>query len=225
MTEGHAGATLENEVLAIGHPHGGGIEIDIGGEILDGAGGDVVNHDEAVVDASRDEGDFASVGRPFGIALDSPFCDESLLAAIDGGSRFRRREFGAVDLAFFDKQHGTAVWREFGIGGIGDAPGRPTGSASGPDGMFGTIGIGGGIRGPAGAVGGFAAQEDDGAAVIGDANGGHHDTVVLHEIGEANGSKKRCNRGVGVALAFGVIDPGDAVGLFGGDEFLGRGGA
>src|SRR5262249_49217276 len=221
LSERQTGTAREDEVLAIGHPERGRVEIDAGRHVLHGASGNVVDDDEAVIGTGADERDLLAIGRPLRVALHAPLNDEWLFAAIDFGSRLSRRDFGTEDLAVLDEENAAAVGRELGAGAIGDAPcASDAAGACGPEGVLGTVGIGSGVGRPAVAIGTLTAQEDDGAAIVRDFDLRHHDAVVLHEVGDAHRREERRGGGVGVALAFGVIDPRDAVGLARGDDLL-----
>src|SRR5262249_51117091 len=144
---------------------------------------------------------------------------------IDFGGGLGGRDFGAEDLTVLDEENAAAIGRELGAGAIGDTPrAADAAGARGPEGVLGAVGVGGGIGRPAIAIGALAAEEDDGAAIVGDLDLGHHDAVVLHEVGDPHRREDRRSGSVGVALAFGVVDPGDAVGLARGDDLLRRGG-
>ena len=172
----------------------------------------IIDADEAVLAAARDEGDPRAVGRPDGVAVPARGLEEEL-----GLRRFTRRarvaERHAVDQAILDNEDPPAVRRDDRAVAGADAPGVAAPRADRPDRLLDAGRVARGVGHPALAVRVPAADINDDRAVAGYRQAGDLEHLVDRVIRETDGRVIRGGGGPDVPRAFLVEHPGEAVGV------------
>ena len=184
---GRGGDADECDLFAIGGPDGIGIAIDAGVQIDERLRGDVVDGDEGVIGARRDEGEFGAVGRPAELA--------GLALGVDKlGGLGGVVEADGPDFVFAEEDEAVAGWRDGGIAAFGDFARGAAGGWDDPNGLFDALWKAGGIGIVAASFEIAAADIHEGAAVGRPGDLIDLLAVVVAIVGKAGGRSKWARR-------------------------------
>ena len=216
--ERHARSAQESDALAVRRPCRRTVAIHAGRHVRHGARLHIIDCNEGMVLTIGDERDLGSIRRPTRVGLASPHFDEGFLAALHrvGGNRIH--DARRVDLSFLCIEDAAPVGGEDRIGRGRDFPwGAPCARlvhAHRPHIALTAFRIVVGARDPSVTIGSVAADEHDCLAVVGDADVGQVNGIVLVPARELRRLEGRRACDVDVASAEFVGHPCHAVRLF-----------